>query len=661
VTFILQVNPIEKIEKLIGETNYKAAVAVANDYKLEVDWIHKRHWEQRLEDSNEVETHLLDSITDKRWVFEQCTNRIPNTVHAIRALIQYGISQTSYLNKDALDREMESLLDEIENSSESLQIGSNNSLASIDIYFIRKKLLARLDFLSTFEVLCGDAAFSSRIEKGESIETLFGEFVNVDVMDFAMSMAQAGNLHTLEVLFTRHGQKLLPYMLAILDQLPALLDPSKYAVILPRIDVHSGLEELWREIPWRRNEWTSDPGLDELTSLLRETATSPRTLPAINYPVDVAQIASWYLRRIEYLEKECGLDSYALNLANIARTNGVSELRLVIRRLELSCYLVYESTQNLIEIDDLLLLPDMEALSYFLHTLDPVTICDDILHFAIPFLSLRKFGSIELTDELESLYMYFIDRSSNCEDFMWLQSIVEGSTVKLIDNLKIIPSFQKLQSLCINCAYSAREMHDFDIWENIVDILERHEVDSSSPSSGWDDLELDEDMLNPQASNSRLEKLRIHLNACRIFRDHGFNRSLSWVTELFQSKDEQALMIKQFPRKSELIASVNASDDAWNRVLTDLLDLKAQNLFPLFSTKDILESVATFALGEARNTALKLGFTFASSLLFPQDSLPPIPMDKITKIIINSAKEFADNASNCNKESGYLKNAILWY
>lgn len=58
----------------------------------------------------------------------------------------------------------------------------------------------------------------------------------MDFVQLASDIASKENFKGLEILFTRHGDRLLPFRLSILDSIPIFSDPSAYKSLLPRIN-----------------------------------------------------------------------------------------------------------------------------------------------------------------------------------------------------------------------------------------------------------------------------------------------------------------------------------------------------------------------------------------------------------------------------------------
>jgi hypothetical protein len=642
ILFLTKVNPEEKIQRYIYENNFELAYQTSSMYNVNSDSILKSEFKFKLEQLNEFDSKLLNRIKDRDWVFEKCCYAVPSSLQHIRQFIHYGITQTDHLSRNDLELEFENILNGVDDFTESHSPST--------IFGYRKLLLRRLDFLNTFEVILGDSYYSRKLENGEPVELMFQDFTNHEMLDFALMMAEQGLVHTLEVLFTRHGKKLLPFRLSLLEHLPVLLAPPLYAKILPKIANHH--EERWVEIPWHRSDWTADPALEELVSLVKESPTPSPNLQYSNYPDSADNIAVWYKQRITYLEN-IGISSNALQLANLAFGYGVKETESMIKRLKLSCYVIYDSNNDIITLDDLMTLPISEAISYFLQDLNPETICRDIEHFVIPLLSIR---SNDNQNYMPILYDYLLLRASTCENFEWLAVLVKNSSE---GDKRILGLDSGLKTLCIDCAYTSKTPLDIQLWTQILESVHHLSSESCSPSSGWDNFDIDDKELLQYSNVSKskqcpLDALKGHVFACDILYQHGMAMDLKTIKLISSSQEQQNILVERFPRKSCMIVDITVLDEAWKTVLNHLLDLHNYGcIFSYIPKKDIYISLLKFALGETR-------FKFATSMLFPDNSLPPLPHDIIESIIIDSAWGFIDNAKSCNKNVGYLKNAISW-
>lgn len=508
----------------------------------------------------------------------------------------------------------------------------------------------RLDLLNTFEVLCADPVFARKIAEGQEVEKIFDEFANQDLLKFALRMAQEGHFHTLEILFTRHGKRILPFRLSLLEQLPVLLPPQTYKNLLPKIAHSKSTEDLWTEIPWRRSDWTADPALEELVSLVKNTPIDNYNLVEFDYPTTHVEITEWYKKRISFLESPVGISSAALEFAILGKENGVKGLESVISRLSLSCYAIYDIPDNFITIDDLLLLPVNEAMSFFIpNQPDPDSICQKITNLVIPFLNLRssaKSGDGEV--DLSPLYSSLQTRSLTCDSFQWLENIVVNSMLNIKRELRVIPSFSKLTQLCIESAYCSDKIPDVKLWLRIVNCLTYSDVSVVyNPPSELNDFHEATDV-------KKIDTLRSHLLSARILGEHGQSATLKFIKKCSNDLQEQLQLVNRFPRKSKLLAESMNSDYSWSLTLRDFLDMHENGkILGNVAARDIYASVASFALCEAR-------FKFVKSMLFPEKSFPVLPLDLIENVVIESAREFIDNSKDCDKNSGFLKQALSW-
>lgn len=576
---LLQISRNELVDKYILEGDFKMALETGAQIGANTDSILKKYWKHKLDEENELDLHLLDIIKDKQWVFRICCLNSMESISLqhIRNLIQYGITQTNSLTKQDVDDELEALLNEIENIA--IPKSHSSDIEVLDMYIYRKKFLNLMDLLNTFEILCG-GIFSSRIAAGEELYDLFWELKDQDIVDFAFSAAQVGQVNTLEVLFTRHGESILPFRLALLDDLPFMMDPQDFAAILPKLN--DNVEESWREIPWRRQDWTSDAGLQELTSIIKDSPCSQYSHRIFEYPGTSTIIAQWYYSRIKTFEVEYGLVSHAFSLLVLAKKNGIDFLNSDSKKLELACNLIYGNKQEYaIALEDLLLLTDNEALTYFLHESDSYNIVDEIVNFALPFLSIRQEGEIDCPS---SLYNFLVGRATTCSSFLWLESIAKESS-------RIFTSNLTMQSLCIDCALASPFPPVRHEWSNILRRIEDNKM------SGWDNLSFDDGSVT-NSRNLNLEDFKNYIQACQIFSVHGFERNLISILNLASDNDEQVLVLKRFVRQSVIVATITVSDDTWRQLLQDLLKLNALGVLQSIPRSEIYVSVLTYALGE---------------------------------------------------------------
>lgn len=640
---LLQCLPEELTTKFIYEQDLDRAAYIAQTYCIEFEAILKLNWNRTF--LKGLQISILTKIYDKRWVFEQCVDCVPNCIDDIRKLLDFGLSMTEGLVKDDIDSEMELLLEG--NVSLIEKMKATGWPCFFDQFVFRKTILKHLNLLSTFEVLCG-GVYAEIIEEGADISYLFTEFKKIDLLELAIDLARNARINALETLLLRHGSELLPYRFKILDEIPVTVDTSIFHNILPRINNTTGLEALRREIPWRCKDWTSSDELTSLDETILDLTHGKSEDFNIPYPATKDLICHWYAARITFLDAQVGNCDFALNLANFGELNGNHLLGTFIQKLQIGTYLIYGGVQSeLISSCDIFSLSPLNSLTVMMNDVKDSDMCAAIINFAIPLLSLPN-NFVRGQTVTHELSKYLVNRSKTCTHLGWLKEIVLQSLSTKKSHNSIYASMDELKKLFSDCA-NISESPDLVTLDVIFDLLQK-----SEDSAGWNEaFDIDMDQID-----SETDTLRKQLNILRLLALHGFKSCISHLHVLEGDLSAQHLLLHRITKHS---ICLNDSIETWFNMLDDLLKMRNLGLFALIPKSDVIQSICFAALAQARIRYLIIEFKFARAILFPENSLPPLSNECAEKMVIEVSREFFANAGTNDEGTGFINNAVCWY
>lgn len=84
--------------------------------------------------------------------------------------------------------------------------------------------------------------------------TFYDKFRTVSLVMSTIKFAREGNHEAVEVMFTYHGDVLLPHWLPVLSNFPESMDPYEYESLLPKCTA-SGNVFPWSQIQLREQDW----------------------------------------------------------------------------------------------------------------------------------------------------------------------------------------------------------------------------------------------------------------------------------------------------------------------------------------------------------------------------------------------------------------------
>ena len=252
------ITPLEKLECLIAEESYLEAQAIAKAFGLDDDIIFKSIWNSVTISENSIDEYL-SKITDIDWVLTSCLERKADSVLSYRLLFNHGFAVTE--------------------SVRSSLVGKQDT-ATMQIVKCRIKLEDYLYRLDTFELLIdSDSGFMH-----------FEDFKKCDMIVVSKSFAKQAKFHELRQLFERHLTEIEGYELEILKDIPCSIPPNDFKSLLPDFNQTRQILHL-KDF----DSWESDPNFVKFFSKVSQQCLSE------------SQIRDWYYKRIQDVDRTCGL------------------------------------------------------------------------------------------------------------------------------------------------------------------------------------------------------------------------------------------------------------------------------------------------------------------------------------------------------------------
>ncbi|RUS21516.1 secretory pathway protein Sec39-domain-containing protein [Endogone sp. FLAS-F59071] len=714
------VPPLEYLHRKIAAEEYDAALAVAREFGLDTDIVHQARWRKvRVVDAEALE--VLNSVADKGWVVKVCLEHVSASREEARALLEYGLRQTDAVVRQVMGR--------IGPKTKGKDIQVDLSKEERVTLRGRLQFLKYLDRLSTFEEIVRPPEGAARNENGSTLVTDvepvsrfaldYVRFRSADLVSEAVALARSEDFGALAVLFMRHGEEILPYRLAILDQVPETADPDAYERFLPRVVISDDDDERedqreearWREEPWREKDWAEQETVKKLLAGIdgaedeevedQGRKSAAEVLEPTPYPAPTARIAEWYTARARAIDERSGQVDHALTLVRQGMASGVNSLERLEEDLTALARLVYECCPEVTSVATELDLPGFEAMTeaevvtMYLKGTDSERIVEDMRRFVVPYLrTIRrrrvKEGKDKTEDVMELLYQYLLDISIRHLESCCL--VLEASKPTLPYEERVITDDKDLARVALAVLYGSDALDQWTITTRIFESLPVFEgIDNNSatapakvaPTSSIDIRTLPPRLgphdffpalrvLDEIALTRAIDQLEAHLNAAEILSRYSCAVPLRWFLQSSGDTDAQRKLCVRLAAQAaggvEKGGERFESEDEWMALLEDMLKLQgrgtgvlgtipSEEMYTYFATS-LLRVIGSqnFILNLALRDVLQTtGFRLAREVLFPQDRPRPLDLQVTEKLVIDASKEFFDNAESGNMNTGNLK------
>ncbi|KAI9034303.1 secretory pathway protein Sec39-domain-containing protein [Hyaloraphidium curvatum] len=687
-------NPEEALRNRIRHGQYAAALDLCAAFNLDSDPVYKAQFE-----TNEVTVESIDNvlgrIRDDYFVMEACVGRVPDDPETCRALLEFGLRKTGLEGDMLVDDVLELLEIESRRLEEGEEFGSD--MLMVDMCRYRTDILIYLDRLRTFELIGpgrksrardGLPRTTSSSEIGlTSLRRMpskpqgkawpqfaagFTRFRDRKLLSECADRALRCDFYALEVLFTRHGEQLLPHRLDILKVVPETVDPVSYSVLLPRVTAE-GNEEPWQEHPWRDGpDWVED---QRVVAFLERGLGGPpigEGKPVRPYPASGEAVRDWFIERIRSVDVESGLERTALSLAEVAVDDcGVIDPQMLLLRdnLRTLCHLLYETVSEGSAESGKLSLATFESMEpkdvvrLMLANVDAdhiVAAVREVLSYPSDVVR-RRWEDLGKVADSQVIVRSWLREAAADRRLELCCEIVEAATSRSDEPLELlrIGSDEDITELIIDCCYLCPDVddHAMAFMNRMFDCLpeiSRLERSVPKPEGGRQLLVAGDDLAGPYAE--RIRALDHHLVCCEILSRAGVSVPPSALAGFESDADKQLALLKKVARRAPRrrrtgqIGDREEDEEATRaeKLIGDLLVLKDFGVLDKIDTSVIYREILSSVLAAGE-------FETAKDLI--ASNAYPLPDEVAEELVLAAASEFFDNAESGERTEGGLKMA----
>ncbi|GAA5797193.1 hypothetical protein HPULCUR_002572 [Helicostylum pulchrum] len=648
----------------LNQGNYQAALDLATDLKLDKDLVYKTQWTKRKQERgpllDQKDVDLIKLVNDHAWVISNCLDTCLNDYHLQNQILDIGLTRVKTLTDPILQ-----------------DIQPNTTLTTAQKTLLRSRLflLQYSDRLQTLNKIWPSLSATLQQQTGDvSFANAFSQFREVNLIAQAIEFARSENHVALDAIFMHHGQHVLPQRLFILSQIPETTDPSSFD--LPHV-THDH-EDSWLEDPWRKQkDKVEETWITELVQLqvpeeLDYLDRLEKSIQSTEYPTSSKVIADWYMNRAHAADK-IGLSSTALEISRYAKVMGVSNIESNITEYEWLCKYVYGSRQSTAQDDSFVDLEKFQNMSSYqileglLSNTNASCIVDDMLRLALPWIKVSKKRAHKEDAKEEKndflLYRWLLDTAVVDHHLDWCCSIFEMSKPSIPAEDRIIKDDLDLSRLVLAIVYSSDGSMEylvrlFECLPIFADIVENKDepvnmADMIALADTPLGLFLELQNVGAYGLTQMMDTLQNHLGSAEVLARYHASVPLRWYLQDQPAEAQRQLCIRMSSQAAGGVESGGAQfdrDDDWRELLDDMVRLcdEGQGIFGKLDPTEILEIFFSSLLRCGR-------FKLARDLILGSQKIMDIT--KAEHLVIDAEREFYDNATSGNMNSGSMKQA----
>ena len=630
LTTVIKLSPLENLQRRLLFQEYPQALEIALNHSLDTDLVYKTQIKEMISLKHHISflkiEPILDKVNDRKWLMDFCL-LTANSAALTRSLLDYLILQTKDLSQRDIDQEIDAFF-EGRKYETSLPISAAAALR------FRVESLCRIDKLDLYEALYSgsfqDFSFNSKLNA----------FYSRSYLDISQELAFKGKCSALNLIFSRFYGQVSPYRFQILDKIPDNVKISDYEDLIPKIG-HDGYEvEILPLSYFRKRDWVEKNEIIDFLRLLDEKLIA-EVQKDNDLPAARNEWLDWFKKRIARMEHISKRN--ALELANLAIARGFeSECTIIRNRLNLLEKISSSDfAEKLSEVDLLALetFPPNDLLRSFMILADLNGIEELFSVIIVPFLAI-------IEQPFQLLRNVLIEISS--KDLSLLANLSNGQTIQ---SLKDFASIDDLKLLLMDCALACNLNDSYENLNQILNcLLSSFEIREENKND-WDINEEGEhdDPISDVSDDikRKVDCFAAYVKAKNIFSQYNIEKPLRWFSLDLKSTTRQAQII------GELFQNAVAINSDWAKLLNQLDELNQDGILPHLSRTKMYADALKIILRDGK-------INLAKKIAFPSSGSPPIPMQDLEMIVLDSARDFFDNAESGDKTKGYMKIALNW-
>jgi len=568
----------EIFKRKINQRAWDEALDYALKHELNTDQVYQQKWltEEMTEESL---VQNLNNVKDKEWVLQSCVDRTAPTPKAQRQLLQYGLR----------------IADDLPTFYEKYRI----------------KLESYLERLNTFKLL------------NKPFNPEFQTFKQSQLLDVAISMAQNQEFDGITIMFERHPLDTLKHRFAILQAIPESTPPSMYEHLLPRMSLHTRMEEII--------------GVDAQPG---------------------EYLTQWYLAGISRIEA-MGLLKYTTEFIEIGIMHNISGLEEIRKQMQIMSRIIYNSSSETLAYMLLRNFIEMDMAQMIALILEGNSTVQCIRDNVIPFIEFRtpdysqvlvQYLSTYASTNLE-LVFDIVSVTSKGEPLFDSNDAMLNFVLKAFNNCKRADEITwELMRKTVNLLLDSGRSEDPT---EGIDLEAQGKLTHTTPTfmpKASDPFLTPRKRLFSEPREEEITQLDHRVLAGRILFLNDIKLPLGELRAMENSVEKQKALLDNLTINNADAAEWSLSD--WSEHLVDLLCLH-ETVLCCRDLNEIWFLWTKAALNYCKFEAVR------ATLSSNARQRNPISETAIRNLVIETAKMLFLDADSCNANEGLLKDARL--
>ncbi|XP_064620288.1 NBAS subunit of NRZ tethering complex-like [Lineus longissimus] len=675
--------PEELYAKRLDNEEYGEALALAQAYGLDCDLVYQRQWRNTPVSVASIQDYL-SKIVKRSWVLHECLERVPESIEAMRELLQYGLRGTDLEaliaigkgedrgrfilcdNEDYLSLEEEFDGFDLEAHEERVKEAERQRRAELtkqvnfkmlnleqrELCRARTKLLQYLDRLATYEMILGGA----HVAEEHFDHKVYEKFRAQNILEATVDFARACDYRAVDHLLTYHAEDLVPHRLAIISNFPETMSPADYRDLLPeagmRIDDPEVLPwqcDLWREKDWCEGDICRaaiDPTPIDLGAGLYEDNTDYLQFKTAS--ISKSLLTEWYIHRACEIERLSRLVDYSLELIKFGMERGVEGLEALHDDLVTLETLVYEGhAEDKWTLNKFQKLSSIEKLCLLMSKSSDEMFEKNMHRWLVPFL--ERCDRLNPGSGSDLMRSYLVDLAIT--DLTLCCKVFENS--RSHQRQPVIKNEYELMSIALEGVYACERDDQLALSTAILECLPQRKKEHSG-----DIIKL----------HNLVDELERHLHAASILQKHGLPKTLAYIRDTQRDFEETKNLFTKLSRFAGRRVP-HPNELQWKTLLHDMLDL-CTGLMKSMQPKLVYEIFTESLLCSSNLNSIKLasemmecgsneahsstGSGLPSVLLQPK-----VEYRRAFELALNAAREYFNSSANLIDPCMHLAKSCL--
>ncbi|KAK3097270.1 hypothetical protein FSP39_008222 [Pinctada imbricata] len=644
--------PEELYTRKIDNEEYGEALALARAYGLDTDRVYQRQWRKSAVSVASIQDYL-SKISKRSWVLHECLERMPDTIDAMKELLEFGLRGTDLQALIAIGKKEDGgrfiLCDPEEGLYEDMSFDEFNPE---DMRIKEEMKRKKQEELLQQEILGGVNWAAERFNPD-----FFKEFRSRNIVEVATDYARNSDWKALDLLFLYHGELLVPHRLAILSNFPETTNPLDYKDLLPVIGTGDHVQSIemcsWRETDWCENKECRsavEPITVDLGDFLYEDNPDLQTFR--NDTLSRSVLVEWYKYRACEIERLSRLVDNAVDLIKFAIEGGITEdLDELLDDLVTMEMLVYEC-----QVDETLTFSQLQAMADY-----------DKLEL---IMSKVKYGESSKEMYSKNLHRWMVVFLNRCEkrtrgayvhllrdyvitkaktDLTLCFKVFDASKVTLVN--RVIPEQTDLMAIALEALYACERDDQLSLICDIVQCL---------PQKGFSGTESKRSL----ELHKEVDKLEKHIGAAKIFEKYGMKKPLFYIRDTENDAEEAKSLMTKLTRVAGHRAKP-LSQLEWRSLHDDVIELQ-DKVYRCISAGLCHEIFTESLLCSSTKENITLAGEFMERSesenrptvhTYPQQ--PKVPYNKSIQLVLSAAREYFNSSADLTDSCMDLARACL--